>query len=498
MEDLKELAQVVNRNKVKSLRTIDSQELDRITDFYHRILNQELVTDEAAAEFYFQSDPKDPRYRRLKNRLKDRLWNSVVFIDVNSPKFNDSQKAHYTCFKNLTIIRVLIGRSAKSAALDLLKRTLKYSVKYEVTEVTLEFYRILRNYHASKTGDRKQFLKYSSLIQQYRQILESENLALDYFDSLALLMVRQTSPPSSYYELAQEALSTLSTLNITSFRFILFSKTIACNYFLHSRRYTDLIDQARSTYEILEGKGHVADVFLGQFIFLEYVGHVQLGDVDEIEKTFKKCISLFEDGTARWYNTYDQYFIYLVRSKKYSQLINVYNRVTRQDSFKYQTQKRKETWRTYRAYIYFLSQVNKVPISDEIDNFKIRKFLNDVPTFAMDKAGYNIPVLVAQILILINTKKYEQISDHIEAIEKYSSRYLRKENNFRSNCFIKMLLQIPKRQYHRKAVERHAMPYLKKLKSVPLNKANQSFEIEIIPYEHLWEYILQSLDNRFH
>ncbi len=44
-------------------------------------------------------------------------------------------------------------------------------------------------------------------------------------------------------------------------------------------------------------------------------------------------------------------------------------------------------------------------------------------------------------------------------------------------------------------VKRKAAPYLKKPKSVPLEFAKQTAELEIIPYEELWGYVLESLDN---
>ena len=61
-----------------------------------------------------------------------------------------------------------------------------------------------------------------------------------------------------------------------------------------------------------------------------------------------------------------------------------------------------------------------------------------------------------------------------------------------------MLLQIPINGFHRKAVERHAGPYLEQLRSMPLSEAPQGPDIELIPYEELWPMVLESLDVRFY
>ncbi len=86
----------------------------------------------------------------------------------------------------------------------------------------------------------------------------------------------------------------------------------------------------------------------------------------------------------------------------------------------------------------------------------------------------------------------------IESIEKYCSRYLRQGDTFRSNCFIKMLLQIPKSKFQTNSLIRKTEQLVELLKSVPLEYARQTSEIEIIPYEDLWELVLDttSKNNR--
>ena len=122
------------------------------------------------------------------------------------------------------------------------------------------------------------------------------------------------------------------------------------------------------------------------------------------------------------------------------------------------------------------------------------KFLNSIPIYSKDKRGMNIPILIIQILFLIVKKDYGQLIDRMESIQKYSSRYLRADANIRSNCFINMLLQIPKANFHKIGVERKSQKYYDKLLTNSIKISNQAIEVEIIPYEDLWEFILESLD----
>ena len=159
-----------------------------------------------------------------------------------------------------------------------------------------------------------------------------------------------------------------------------------------------------------------------------------------------------------------------------------------------------EHWKVYEALISYLIAIKKIKQEYKIDegNFRLFKFLNDVPTYSKDKQGINITILIIQILFLLQNGKYGEIIDRTESLKTYVHRYLRRDHTFRSNCFIKMLLCLPAASFHKAGVIRKAKKYVDLLKSVPIENANQSPEVEIIEYETLWEFVLESLDNKFH
>ena len=110
--------------------------------------------------------------------------------------------------------------------------------------------------------------------------------------------------------------------------------------------------------------------------------------------------------------------------------------------------------------------------------------------------GSNITILILHILLLLEQKKYGEIIDRVESIKMYAHRYLRKGNTFRSDCFIKMLMQLPAASFHKAAVIRKAEKYLRRLEGEDGQAQVSNPEVEIIPYELLWEYVLESLQNK--
>jgi len=90
-------------------------------------------------------------------------------------------------------------------------------------------------------------------------------------------------------------------------------------------------------------------------------------------------------------------------------------------------------------------------------------------------------------------KQNDKIIDQKEAIEKYIERYLR--HNKRARIFLKMLLQVPMGRFNKHTVLFRTKKMIKELKANP-HTQGQNFELEIIPYEVLWEEVLSLLDKR--
>ncbi len=193
----------------------------------------------------------------------------------------------------------------------------------------------------------------------------------------------------------------------------------------------------------------------------------------------------------------EYHLILLFHSRQYQKAFGVFSKSFWHPGFKNLPATHQERWKLYEAFIhYFIGTGAITPGMAKKNNlrtFKLRRFLNDMPEFSKDKQGANITILILQILFILQTNNKEEATPVLEALKAYSHRHLRKNDTFRSNCFIHMLLQMPKGYYNKKAVMRKARKYVEKLKEMPLSRAKQSGELESVPYEHLWEFACASL-----
>lgn len=509
MQILKELVHVVNKNKVRSIEIIGSnrgggsEHKSMLNEFYEGIIEDKFEDDDEAAAYFYESDKSNPNYKKLKNRLKNRLINTVFFIDVKQPSYNGRQRAYYECYKDWAAVKILTGKHARLSSVNLSHKILKQAKRYEFSELVLDISRFLRLHYGTREGDRKRYEQFDELFTEYEDVWIKENLAEKLYVELVTKYVNIKATQKDLHKKAKEYYQQLAPALKKHDSYRLHFMAYLINVLIHVsvNDYKKTIQVCEKAIRFFDEKNYPASVPIQIFLHQELIAHTQLRQFTQGEQVAEACLKYIDVGSFNWFKHQELYFFLSMHTQEYQKAYKVFTQTVSHRRYQFLPPTLKETWSIYEAYLQFLANINEIKIRKSDPNltkFRAGNFFNDTPIFSRDKRGMNIPILVIQVLFLISERKYNDAVDRIEAIEKYCSRYLRKDDTFRSNCFIKMLLQIPISGFHKAAVIRKADKYRKRLASVPIDMANQSSEIEIIPYEHLWEFALGSLDNEFH
>ncbi len=501
MRELQEVVRIVSKNKIKNIPLLDrTSNGGRVFDFYERVLSEQFSNDEEAFNHYYKDRAQKAQYRKLKAKLRDRLFNTLFFIDVNNPKFSDAQKAFYQCQKELVTVRLLLGRGAREAGMILAKRTLSKSKKFELSPITVELLRVFKNYHSIYTGNTSQYHKISKDLKRYEDILREEYKAMDYYEDIHIEFKNNLILSKSIRERAWNYIADLEAIGKRIKTYLLHHMKFALINLIEMREnnFAAVIDNCNRAIRFFNNKPNASTHFIASFYFNKLISLAKIGEFKRGKRIFERCIDIYEPGRLRWFKSHELYFLLCMHTHRYIYAQKLILEVQPRKELFLLGEARVETWKVYGAYIHYLISIGILKQQASTKPFRLNRFLNEVPEFSADKRGFNVPILIIQILLLIQRRAYDRLSDRVEAIEKYTTRYLKRDTSYRTNCFVKMLLQIPKRHFHRAAVVRHAKPYLKRLQEEAINRSSQAFEMEIIPYEHLWEYVLGSLDNKFH
>ena len=152
MEILKEMINIITKNKIKNIEIIGDNPTNssKINKLYNGIQSGQFLDEEAAINYFYGLDSKGKsNFKKLKKRLRGRLINTVFFVDIHKPSFSEIQKAYYTCYKNLAAIKILIGRAARRSAISLAEQTIKKAIQFEFSDIVLDIARILRIHYSA-------------------------------------------------------------------------------------------------------------------------------------------------------------------------------------------------------------------------------------------------------------------------------------------------------------------------------------------------------------
>jgi hypothetical protein len=505
MRVLQELVAIINKNKVRQIEVIGNQDNKdtKVNQLYEGIVSAQFTSDRDAAAHFFNQDEKSSAYRNLKNTLKKRLINTVFFIDLKQPYYNDQQKAYYYCWKEWAAVKVLTGKSAKVSANELCKNILSPAVKYEFTDLLVEIFRLLRSNAATIERDEKNFEYYNEQFQYYTKVWLAVGKSEELYCRLISLYHRANISKQEIHEKAKVYYEELKPImdEFDTYKIHLCGRLIHMAIHMSINDYVNTVKACDEAIDFFEGKSYVSALALQTFLNQKLICYTQLKKYEAGRDAAIRSNSIIQEGKFNWFKNLEIFFILCLHTQKYQEAYEVFDQVINHKLLKFQPKGIVEIWKINEAYVHYLVILGKVKPrrdDDRFNKFKLGRFLNEVPSFSKEKRRRNIPILIVQILFLILQKRYNDAIDRIETVDKYCYRYLRKDDSFRSNCFIKLLLLIPSCSFHKAAVTRKSKKYTKQLNEVPLEVANQPHEVEIIPYEILWEMALNSLENKFY
>lgn len=505
MRDLVELVGLLEKTKLKGngvMKWIVEPD-SKMEQLFNAISEKEVQSDEDAVKVFGNGQAGAATLATVKSKLKERLLDSFFLLHFKEANFSSRQKAYFECYKKWATVMTLLSRNAKTIGIDQLERLLRHTIHFEFTELTLDILRVLRLQYSVVDGD---FKKYETVREQYNHfehIWMMENKAEQHYSEL---MIQFTNSKSTQLEVVEQARKYYTELapfmaECSSFKLHLFGRLVEMMIYNGENDYVNTARLCEDAIRFFDQKEFDSGLPLQVFYYNLIVCYLQLREFEKGQSVINRCSYYFEEGSFNWFKLQELFFLLAMHSGRYEEAYWLYEKVVNYPRFEEKAIQITEMWKIYQAYLYFLIKIGKIPpgiVSAKISRFKIARFLNEIPLFSKDKRGMNISILIVQILHSLADKNYDQTADRIEGIEKYCSRYLRDNDTYRSNCFIKMLLQIPLASFHREAVARKTERYFKMLSDVPLEAARQAHEVEIIPYETLWEITVAALDLKIH
>ena len=502
---LKDLVQVITRNKVKQIEVLGNpgNEGSRVEEFYQLLSDGQLQSEDEAVQHFFKTDNvKDKNYRKLRNKLIRQLINTSFFVDINQPMFDDRTKAQYNCYRDFAAAYILLTREARRAGVYLLHQVLEQAIKYEFIDLCAEITRYLRVSYSKAVNDAKNHQKFTQLHREYEGKRSNLMRIVDAHETLLEYYMQKHSPSETVHALASSYVEEFKPLrnqmSVAQFDYHVYS--IEFIQLFSANNIPAVARLADEALAALQGSPNITKARLFNIAIQKMSALAQLKGANEekILLTLNQCLGFTEEGRYNWFILWHLAVYCYVHHKLYDKAFEAFMTGYRHERFHLQSVRLQEEWRLIGAYLHLLVALDELPapgLEATTGPFKVTKFENDFLELPRDKEGMNIPIVILPAVYALAKSDFESFEAQIDKLDKYRKRYLETELNQRSARFLQMMFALAKQKYGGSArSEGRLRQEMEKLYAMTPQVARQNFAIEVIPYENLWELLVKKLE----
>jgi hypothetical protein len=506
MDALSELIKLVTKKRVKKVELFDENSRNKSSNYFKLfdgIHTRRYQSDNDAAQDIYQCDPSEKKYLILKTRLKQKLLNTLFFLDFEDDENVPAYKnALYECNKTLYCAKVLLMNGSKRIAIPSVEKTLRKAEEFHLTDIELECAKILRSYYSS-SNQYKEFLQYRDLAEMIELRLAVENLSEKFYQEIVATYAKSKSNKSKVKKLAGNYLKALED-SMNKYE----STKLALNYHRIKTLYHQFADDYEAAIQETERmeeyvakapqfhpKTRPEELAIQKMNFL-----VHLKDFTRGKEHAQTSLARIKPGSSNWFAFQEYHFLLAMHTGEYLHAAETFSTVLDQSGFRSLSEAKKERWKTFQAYLHYIYKTKKIRevrglIQNAKTGFKLSDYLNDIPPFDKQRRGLNIAILTVQILFNLEKFETDAINQRVKAIRKYCRRYPKKDINFRSECFINLLSNMADEEFRFYQTRKSSEKAHEEMVSVMMEYHGGNRALEVLPYEVMWDTVLEKLKS---
>lgn len=491
METLYELAKFNLNYKPIIEALIPKEDQSPLKNLYKIVQSDRIVNDKQAMMAIY-GNAKLSTFTRLKTRLKDILIKTTLLHSDSQEPEHSRVNESFNLYRHTIASKFLTQQKLPFLSIRISERALSKSIKYGSTENVILLIRMLIRHFGSREHNKNKLNEYLAIQEKYLRIYYWEIKAENYYLDLQRLQVHSfAAVDKSIINKVKEYVNELEKVNdIDTYLFLDLRYKIKIALFEYQNDFESILKLSDATIKEFNTTKKGSKVIIQNINIRKAWALVQAGRYNEAKLLGTKGMKSMPSGSFGWF--------FIAHYKLKAQLYNgdykdatiLIKSVIEAANFSKIAQGYKEIFYTTLGYIHLIINAglagDPIKIVKVLPAFKIGKFLNTIPVFSKDKQGINVSILLMHIGFLLQRKNYNAIIDRIDSLKQYAYKYLRKDDTFRSNCMIKMVVQMTKADFNPIRTERYTIDLYKQLQQVKLAGSGENIETEIIPYEVLW------------
>ncbi|MCJ8167429.1 hypothetical protein MKJ04_21490 [Pontibacter sp. E15-1] len=494
MEDLTRLVKLIQKRGNKSNPFVNLQdEKSNETRLFKLIEQGEVDTDEEAARALYGSNKVDANYRMLKSRIRKKLLRQLNFIELPKDKFIHSNVQ--ACEVDTVILeaQILITANEYKIAEKVLNQALETAKADELNKRIVRCLE-LKQVINSIIGSDKAFTKTEVELQKYYTLEAKERLAVMLYQSASVALKSNMKTRNEWLGKLPAILQELQKLWQESS-----SSSIFNMYNILNISYLELCGD----YSTIAGAVETAENLLRDGVihpgwynkkynsFIRVYALLRTKKYDQGLVLAVEYAKLFDPLSVNWFAFMENYLLLALHARKYALAGEIMREVMENRFLSIIQQPAKERWELFRRHLVLISNAMPAQLQMELPNDVFTQLV-ELPK---DKAGFNLSLFILNIIDSFAVQDDFNFEQQAERIRKYVLKYMRGEKAERPRYFLRLLLLAIHNDLDEVRTKAASKNLFAKLSNTPA-PGDAFAEVEIIPYEHLWETVLSILRKR--
>ncbi len=467
------------------------QQKERLYALFLEMQNPEHKQDADVCRAYCGKE-KSTAYSKAKLALREELSDLLFLQRFSRQKKNGKEERYRQACRNLLLGRWLMQDNHYKASEKLLTRLTHSTDEYDTRLFAIEGLSLLRYLYAMVRGEKQKYIRAGEEIQKQLKIHEAELALSGRVEGIffQILTKRELTDQNREVQAALQWMSQFAELEFTPLM-VHHSFFIRVMNELSQNDFAGAIEACHHAIKKLKAfKGKGLTHYLRTFKLQLASCYLQLDMQDEMEETLCWLQKHTPRSGVNWIVVKELECKWQLRRGYYRESWRLARKVQQANVFSALSKSHQERWKLLEAYAYLFH--TGLSGEEPETRLSIQKLLNDITELSQDKEGYNVSMLILQILFYTKFEKQDYLIDMIESLEKYIYRYLHKEKTPRLYYIMRMLLLLPRHGFNPRICRKKAVNYLERLRQSRLSR--YSYEVEVVPFEKVWDFAMHLVE----
>lgn len=495
MNEIANLARIVTSRSLSALPVLDlnSRQPSKENQFVKTLAEAPDATQlQVVKALYGKATPTNVRaLHKLQSRVRSKLLNQLYFLDHSDPRHLVSRRYELECLDMLHKVSILYAEREYKLSERLLQRCLALAEKGEFTQYAVLCARMLRNLHAEKR-DVIPYKKAVKVLTHVQQVLALEDEAEQLYTATQLALSGTVAARRAVLAVLPERIAQLEALHRKARSFTTYNVVYRARlaYEELQGNFQEMIRvTAAASRRLKEGKLNERRFDLRFNHFVSIYAYLRSRQPVQGLRLAEEYNRDFHPSSNNWFYFQEHYVLLALHAEQYERAQELMEIITKNPAYLIQREAALQRWNLYRAYIDFVLPPARPSIARQR---QMAQWVLQLPEYSRDKRGHNVAILVLQLLHFLRERNLEAVLLRLERLRKYQQRHLYEPTTVRSRLFLRLLQLIVEKNFDAaKAAERGKVLFQQLQDTAPPGEAFA--EVEIIPYEHLWELVLKLL-----